>query len=825
MSERKDILLVSIVAIVTILMCNACNWNVTIEECDGYNLVVQDGATLGYSPESGVELIYDDGYAFKDLNHNKLLDKYEDWRLTPEVRAKDLAGKMRLAEIAGLMLYSNHQAIPNANGYTPATWGGKSYAESGAKPWDLTDQQKEFMEKDKVRHILITSVESPEVAARWNNAAQAFAESLRLGIPANNSSDPRHSADNDAEFKAGGGGQISMWPNELGMGATFDPSLMFRFGTIASAEYRALGFTTCLSPQADLATDPRWMRFNGTYGEDPELVKDMITAYCEAFQTTGGADDSEQAWGKRSVNVMVKHWPGGGTGEAGRDAHFGRGKYGVYPNNNIDQHKYPFIEGAFNLKNGTKKAAAVMPYYTISHKQSSVDIANNFNKEIIEDQLRNATDYDGVICTDWGVTADEYHPGIHSGKPWGIEEFSVAERHYMAILAGVDQFGGNNDAEPVLEAFEMIKKMYGDSQMQERVRKSAERLLLNIFRTGLFENPYLDPNSAKEIVGNPAYMQIGYEAQVKSVVMLKNKNKTLPSNNETKKMKVYVPQRHVPRHANFFGGYTEEQTINPVTDQMLEQFYQRAILPEKADFAIVFIESPMSGWGYKTSETLADTLLANKALRTMQKNEEYAKQPGFLINFAYSEDDIYFIPNKSAVTAPDNGYYPISLQYNDYVATEARATSLAGGDPYEKSNNRSYKGKGVRTINKEDMLLVQETKKNMGDKPVIVVVDCKNPFVLSEIEPYADAILLTFSVQNQAVLDIIKGNYEPSGLLPFQMPLNMSTVERQAEDTPHDMECYKDAEGNIYDFAFGMNWNGKIDDERVKKYAKHEDKN
>ena len=320
-------------------------------------------------------------------------------------------------------------------------------------------------------------------------------------------------------------------------------------------------------------------------------------------------------------------------------------------------------------------------------------------------------------------------------------------------------------------------------------------------------------------------MQIGYEAQVKSVVMLKNKNKTLPINNETKKMKVYVPQRHVPRHANFFGGYTEEQTINPVTDQMLEQFYQRAVLPEKADFAIVFIESPMSGWGYKTSETLADTLLANKALRTMQKNEEYAKNPGFLINFAYSEDDIYFIPNKSAVTAPDNGYYPISLQYNDYVATEARATSLAGGDPYEKSNNRSYKGKGVRTINKEDMLLVQETKKKMGDKPVIVVVDCKNPFVLSEIEPYADAILLTFSVQNQAVLDIIKGNYEPSGLLPFQMPLNMSTVERQAEDTPHDMECYKDAEGNTYDFAFGMNWNGKIDDERVKKYAKHEDKN
>lgn len=793
------------------------------ETLDGYNLIHQNGPTLGYSPESGITILYERNFAFKDLNRNGILDKYEDWRLKPEERAKDLARQMRLPEIAGLMLYSDHQAIPNSLGWTPATWDGKSFDESGAKPWELTDQQKGFLEEEHIRHILITTIESPEVAARWNNEVQAYAEKLRLGIPTNNSSDPRHSADNSVEYKAGGGGKISMWPNELGMGATFDPELMYKFGEIASAEYRALGFTTSLSPQIDIATDPRWMRFDGTYGEDPILVKDMAIAYCDAFQTSTWFEGKKpKAWGPGSVNVMAKHWPGGGPGEGGRDAHFGRGKFAVYPNNNIELHKFPFTEGAFKLKNGTEKAAAVMPYYTISYGISNVNVANNFNKEIIEQQLRKDTGFDGVVCTDWAVTADEYHPGIHNGKPWGVEEFSVAERHYMALIAGVDQFGGNNDKEPVLEAFEMIQNIFGEASMLERVHKSAERLLLNMFRTGLFENPYLDPNKTAEVVGNPSYMKAGYDAQIKSIVMLKNNGKALPVK-EDKSYKVYIPNRHLPKHANLFGGFTEEQTIDPISSNVLSNYYRRVNDPKQADFAVVFIDSPMSGWGLKASETLSDPLIKKMVIKKMFENGALPSTDDVPIERLVQEDDIYFKPSGTKIPEPNNGYYPISLQYSDYVATEAREHSIAGGDPYEEISNRSYLGKGVRTINKEDMLIVQETREKMGDKRVIVVINCKNPMVMSEIEPYCDAILLTFSVQNQAILDIISGRAEPSALLPFQMPATMATVEIQAEDTPHDMNCYVDEVGNIYDFAFGMNWSGKIDDERVKKYAvKHD---
>ncbi len=127
-----------------------------------------------------------------------------------------------------------------------------------------------------------------------------------------------------------------MAAEEIGLAATFDPDIVKRFGEIASKEYRALGIATALSPQIDMATDPRWGRFNGTFGEDPKLATDMARAYCDGFQTTRNGLDGTAGWGADSVNAMVKHWPGGGSGEGGRDAHFNFGKYAVYPGGNFE---------------------------------------------------------------------------------------------------------------------------------------------------------------------------------------------------------------------------------------------------------------------------------------------------------------------------------------------------------------------------------------------------------------------------------------------------------------------------------------------------------
>lgn len=721
------------------------------------------GKTIAYSPESGIRILNKDGFAFKDLNRNGKLDVYEDWRLPYEQRAADLAKQLSIEEIAGLMLYSKHQAIPAVDRtFGMSTYNGKDFKDSGAHPWDLSDNQKQFLTEDNLRHVLITTVQSPEIAAKWNNTIQAFVEGIGHGIPTNNSSDPRHSARADSEFNAGGGGEISMWPGSLGMAATFSPEYMLIHGDIASQEYRMLGFSTALSPQVDIATEPRWMRFSGTFGEDPQLAADMARAYCDGFQSSL----ISRGWSEQSVNAMVKHWPGGGSCEAGRDAHYGFGKYSVFPNNNLKLHKMPFTEGAFKLNAGTDRASAVMPYYTISWNQSDENVANGFNHDILSRQLRKEHNYDGVICTDWGITGVYVHPGKHEGKPWGVENLSIAERHYKALMAGVDQFGGNNDKQPVLEAYEIGVKEHGKKWMTKRMQESAYRLLMNIFRVGLFENSYIDPKQSAKIVGCPEFMLAGYQAQQKSVVMLKNHDHVLPVND---RLKVFVPKRHEPAYVGFWDNPIDARIVNPLSDELLDKYFDRAYTEEEADFAIVFINSPNSGYGYDK-----------------QKEE----------------------------------YVPISLQYNDYTATTAREESIAGGDPFEKSANRSYRGKSVKTINKCDMTLVQDTKKRMGNKPVIVSVNISNPMVMSEIEPYADALLCTFDIQSQVILDIVSGKVEPSALLPFQMPADMLTVEAQAEDTPHDMRCYKDHDGNTYDFAFGMNWKGVISDSRVMKYKK-----
>lgn len=734
------------------------------------------GQTLGYSTKSGIKIITVGGFAFKDLNKNGKLDKYEDWRLPVDIRAKDLASQMSVEQIAGLMLYSRHQPIP-AGGRGPfaGTYNGKVFAESGAKASDLSDQQKEFLTKDNLRHVLVTSVQSPDVAAEWNNNVQALVEGIGLGIPANNSSDPRHGTVANAEFNAGAGGSISMWPGSLGLAATFDPTIVRRFGEIASQEYRALGITTALSPQVDIATDPRWNRTSGTFGENPYLSADMGLAYVDGFQTSVGKKEIADGWGYNSVNAMVKHWPGGGSGEAGRDAHYGFGKFAVYPGNNFTGHFIPFTEGAFKLKGKTKMASAVMPYYTISYnqdKKNKENVANNYSSYIIKDLLRKKYKYDGVVCTDWLVTGDETAVDVFiTGKPWGVDSLTIAQRHYKVLMAGVDQFGGNNEMGPVIQAYNIGVKEHGEKFIRARFEESAVRLLKNIFRTGLFENPYLDPFESKKIVGNADFMQAGYEAQLKSIVLLKNKKMVLPlQKNKT----VYVPKKYTPAGRNFLGVETPEKLDYPINMNIVKKYFNVTDNPDEADYALVFIDSPNSGLGYDSEE---------------------AKKGG-------------------------TGYVPISLQYGEYIATDARDVSIAGGDKFEKFTNRTYKGKSVKAINITDLGMVTETYTKMKGKPVIVSINMQNPMVFSEFEEQADAILVNFGVQGQAMLDILTGAVEPSGLLPMQMPADMQTVEKQFEDVPHDMKCYKDSQGNIYDFGFGLNWKGVIKDARTTKYKK-----
>ena len=667
---KQKLFIASLFFLATISLFAQKKWSET--QKGTFNLVQnQGGQNLGYSPNSGVKILTVNGLAFKDLNKNGKLDRFEDWRLPADARAKDLATKLSVEEIAGLMLYSAHQSIPaRAGGYFAGTYNGQPFKAGETDPSDLTDQQKKFLKDDNLRHVLLTTVQSPEIAAQWNNKLQAFCESVGFGIPANNSTDPRHGTKAKAEYDAASGGEISMWPSSLGMAATFDPSVVKKFGEVAAAEYRALGITTALSPQVDIATEPRWARFNGTFGESPYLSAAMGQAYCDGFQTTKNAITG---WGFGSVNAMVKHWPGGGSGEAGRDAHYANGKFAVYPGNNFDAHLIPFTQGAFKLKGKTAMASAVMPYYTISWNQdvkNHENVANNYNKYIVSDLLRTKYKYDGVVCTDWLVTGDHKAMDVFiDGKTWGVENLTMAERHYKILMAGVDQFGGNNDAKPVIEAYQMGVKEFGEAKMRARMEQSAVRLLKNIFRVGVFENPYLNPEETKAVVGKPEFMKLGYETQLKSVVLLKNQAKILPIK---AKKTIYVPKRFSPASRNFLGMETPASTDYPVEIDLIKKYYNVTDNADEADFALVFIQNPTATMGY---------------------DKEDLKNGG-------------------------NGYIPISLQYGDYTATEAREKSIAGGDPMENFTDRGYKNKSAKTANITDAQLVAETKAKMKNKPV-----------------------------------------------------------------------------------------------------------
>lgn len=721
------------------------------------------GPRLGLTSAKTIEK---DGLFFRDLEGTGQLLPYEDWRLTPEERAKDLASRLTVEEIAGLMMYSSHQMVPFVSGLPfRATYDGKTYEESGAESWALTDQQKKFLTEDHLRHVLVMLLKDAETAARWNNEIQAFAESLPHGLPVNISSDPRNGASSaGAEYKSGGG-QTSTWPEGLGIAATFDPDLCREYARVIATEYRALGIATALSPQVDLGTEPRWMRVADTFGAHPDLVADMGRAYCDGMQSDPARGGN---WGPGSVSTMAKHWPGGGPCEAGRDAHYAFGKFAVHPGGAEQDHLKPFLDGVFRLDGPTLKTASIMPYYTVNFGMDPTgeQVGNSYSKYIIADLLREQAGFEGVVCTDWAITGDpDRELDSFGSRCFGVEHLTEAQRHLRILENGVDQFGGNNDIVPILEAYRLGCEKHGEDAMLARFRRSAQRLLVGSFRCGLFENPYLDPENSQNTVGCKAHCDAGFEAQIKSLVLVKNKG-VLPIR---ERKKVYIPGRTVAERKSFFRTMMPAAEFPGADRAAVEKFYDWAETPEEADFALVRIESPLTDGGYTAEE----------------------------------------------------GYIPVSLQYRPYTAVNARAESIGQGDFRETEYpNRSYRGKTCYPANESDLDLVLDTRKAMGDKPVIVSVRMLNPCVLAELEAAADAIVVDFGVQQDALMTVISGGAEPCGLLPVQLPRDMETVEAHCEDKPLDLEPYVDSVGNAYDFGFGLNWSGVITDERTKRYPK-----
>ena len=473
---------------------------------------------LGYR---SAKVLKKSGLDFKDLNHNGKLDKYEDWRLPIETRVQDLISRMTIEEKIGFMLISTTRLSGDQAFQQNAP---KTEITSGFNEEDLIQPINMFTRKPlpvpnmgaagttkgvmtyNLRHFILRANTSAKILAEWSNNLQALCETSRLGIPAIVASNPRNHITADASIGLSVGTTVfSKWPGELGLSAMRDLKLTREFAEIAAKEWTAVGLRKGYMYMADLSTEPRWQRIEGTFGEDADWTSNMIREIVLGFQGN--------KLGLTSVAMTIKHFPGGGPQVGGQDSHFDWGKNAHYPGGMFDYHVKPFI-AAINA--GT---SSIMPYYSAPKDKNMEEVGFSYNKAIIQDLLRKQLGFKGIVNSDTGPI---------DMMPWGVENLTILQRYQKALEAGVDIFSGGADPSALLET---VKK---GMVTETRINESIARLLKEKFDLGLFENPYVDALAAEKTVGNVDFQKKADLAMRKSIVLLRNDAKVLPVAPKTK---------------------------------------------------------------------------------------------------------------------------------------------------------------------------------------------------------------------------------------------------------------------------------------------------
>ncbi len=501
-----------------------------------------------------VELVYDDGLPFKDLNQNGRLDIYEDWRLPVEARVSDLLSQMTLAEKAGMLMIDQLNA--DLGGQVPEL-GGHLLNDVKMRRFILRNTVSNTPE-EAVAHPFFGAQVSPYEMAQFTNAVQEMCESSRLGIPALFKSNPRN------HFEEGwmGGldatvGAFSAWPKEAGLAATRDLDLIAEFARSVAKEWVAVGIRGMYGYCLDLSTEPRWFRITETFSQDADLNSEIARTLVENLQGP--------ALNHRSVAVTMKHFPGGGPQEGGADPHFPFGKFQTYPSGNFDYHLKPFIAAI------DAGVSSIMPYYGVPVGQRYMpnDVGMSFSRGIVTDLLRNELGFEGNVNSDTGIA---------TMMPWGVEDKTVGERVAMAINAGVDVLSGFSDSA------QMIELIDAGSISETRVDEAVSRLLTEQFQLGLFENPFVDPNRAGYVLGDRNTQSNANTAQRKAVVLLQNRNHLLP-------MAMPTPKERPNPFAAL--GFHSEDDDKPAPEQIEKKIYVMGIdadvagRPDWNDFEVV----------------------------------------------------------------------------------------------------------------------------------------------------------------------------------------------------------------------------------------------
>lgn len=686
------------------------------------------------------QLITVDGLQFKDLNGNGVLDPYEDWRLSPAERAADLVAQMNLDEKVGFMLINSrltgYQVEPGA----PTSHDGildERVIEQGTSIFATRKimPTTHTIEQMHLRHFILRENEAPNRLAAWNNTMNEVAEGTRLGIPTLAASNSRNENGEMVFGMNDAVGIFSTFPATMGIAAAVlgdrtaggDASLIDGFAEAIRQEWTASGIRKGYMYMCDVVTDPRWQRIYGTFGEDPELVGEIIARLVAGMQ----GDEL----GPDSVAATVKHFPGGGARENGFDPHYKEGKWNCYPTpGSFETYHLPPFAAAI-------KASSMMPYYSAPSIKRSVvqavdgeeivyeEVGFAFNHYLLQDLLRDRMGFAGYINSDSGIT---------DNMCWGVEDLSVAERFAKAVNAGTDLIADTNNVEDLRAAID------NGWISQRRVDEACQRLLLEFFELGLFdERTYVDASAADERVAASPGWELAATTHRKSTVVLKNSAASLPLEAGTK---IYVEVFHAdPKLAATKTAQARAEVGQAAGLELVER-------PEDAAVLVLFLD-PQSGAYFSATPGLLElTICQDKTLTAMDGS-------------TYQESTLH------------------DLARFRQLCADARA-------------------RGAK---------------------VVVSVNVSLPWILDDVEPLADALLVGFSTFYDAQFDLISGAFRPSGRLPITLPASEEVIAVDAEGrclSPNDVPgfakqqylpegltyAYTDGDGNVYQLGHGLTW-------------------
>ena len=432
---------------------------------------------------------------------------YRDPQLPLDQRLADLMARMSLEDKAGLLF---HDMVAPGDLDAPNTLVSVPSART-------------LVTEFRLRHFNLLGV-APDGRqfAQWHNQLQQLAAEQPLAIPVTLSTDPRHHF-TDNPLLSILAGPFSQWPEPLGLAAIGSEELVREFADIARQEYGAVGIRVALHPQIDLATEPRWPRISQTFGEDADLTCRLAVAYIQGFQG--------KTLGPGSVATMAKHFPGGGPQKDGQDPHFAWGREQVYPGGFFEYHLRPFRAA---IAAGTSQ---IMPYYGMPVGTEYEEVGFSFNRSVITGLLREQLGFDGIVCTDWGLVLDAPDPGpLSAARAWGVEHLNPDDRLVKLLDAGVDQLGGEYCSD------HLVRLVKGGQVTEARIDESARRLLREKFTLGLFDERFVDEDTAAIVLGRSDFRAAGLRAQQMALTLLTNEvsavgSRTLPLG---RGIKVYV---------------------------------------------------------------------------------------------------------------------------------------------------------------------------------------------------------------------------------------------------------------------------------------------